>query len=419
MARRIQAAPPILSFAIFFILGVLLVLGSFIGQTNFVTDTSSGKEYGFLYEINWAANYIVFIPLALYFCTAALNAIYQTIVRISDSQMIVSENGEPLQKEQLTLAWNKFASYAIQIWFLLTLVILIACGIEWWQACVTPARYVGHQLPANNPPIPGWTLTPYLSGGRVAAVAVYLFGAVAYLAQGIVTAAFLLFISLVFAFACWIFRYTSDDVDAELYPNPRSQDSRKGFECFQLLIENLLLASVTLFFVFFMTRLQYIYIDSNSQSIMGFITGDIAKGFFQGISKLVKQADVGLFSTGKRLTYSTVMVGAAATLTLVTAFLVPMTIVRQAAMRSRDRFLEWIDHQAAGMLTLYGMEKATAVESVKSMVFWPILYPKPMQLLLYVVVAAGCFVFYKLTLILGGMLLFAGIQQVIKAFSKT
>jgi len=415
---RLESFPPNIVMAAFFFVGLLLMLGSFVLGLSSVVDMSTGKEYGYVYEINWGFNYVVLVPIAVYFCTAALNSIHQTIIKVADSRMIVTENGELLDRSSLNPSWQGYGRRAIQVWFVLVFLVGIAVGAEWWHSCIFPLHLTEAQLLAFKTEFPGWTLSPYFSHGQIHPFTTVAFGAFAFCAEGAVASVFLLFISVIFAFATWVFGYTNEDVPAELFPNPRSGDLRRGFECFQLFIENLLLATVGLCLVFFMTRIQSVFVDSDSKSVMSFIAGDIGRGFFQGLKELVKAGDTGLFATGKNLGYSIAMVGSATALSITTGFLTPSTIVRQAAMRAKDRLKDWAPHHEEAVQKLYGLSPQDAIGKLDEMVFWPILYPAPVQLLLFAVLAAGCFVFYKLTLVLVGVLLFSGVRQFLSAFSS-
>jgi hypothetical protein len=406
----------VLSFAGAFVFGLLLLLTSFIFGVNFVSDPSTQKTYGYIYEINWGLNYVVFVPVAVYFATATLNSIHQTIIRIADSRMILTDAGEPLDRLELRTKWHAYGRRAIKVWMILCGIVLLAVFTEWWRACIWPLHLNFALVSEANRPVPGWNIAAHLASQQISSTATVTFGAFAYLGEALLVMCFLLFISMVFAFAAWIFGFTNEDVPLELFPNPRSDDPRRGFESFQLFIENLLLAATLFFFVFFMTRLQYAFVDSNSsKTIMDFISSDIWMGFFKGLKGLKDSTD--LFATGKHLWYSTAMVGAATALTLTTSFLIPGTIVRQAALRARDRFIDWCPQHGPEVQTLYDMQHEQAAQKVAKIALWPISYPGPVQLLLFVVLAAGCFVFYKLTLVLAGVILYAGFRQIVKVFT--
>jgi hypothetical protein len=51
------------------------------------------------------------------------------------------------------------------------------------------------------------------------------------------------------------------------------------------------------------------------------------------------------------------------------------------------------------------------------MVIWPLKYPGPVELLSFLVVAATCFVFYRLTLVLAGVVIIVSLKRVLKIVS--
>jgi hypothetical protein len=302
LSRALRGTPPALTFAVFCFIGLATLLLSFAAHTNGVMDPRTSKLFGYLYEINWAANYVLIIPIAIYFCTAAINGMSQVITELAQARMIVRDDGVAASTDDIKNSWNSYARPALWVAGVLGCLALTASMIEWWTDCVRPLSYGSlAAIPATVTPAPGWNLTSLLSPGQAVPLAVASFGAVAFLGQAAVVTAFLSFITLVLAFASWVFRYTSDDSSWELFPNPAASDKRRGFEHFEIFIENLLLAALALLIVFFMTRLQYLYNDSDARSIVSFVSGDVAKGFFQGLKKLVVDADPIIFTAGKRI----------------------------------------------------------------------------------------------------------------------
>jgi len=418
--RPLRGLPPALSFALFCLIGLITMMISFVAHTNAVTDTRTEKLFGYLYEINWGVNFILVIPVAVYFCTAAINGMSQVITELGQARMIVRDDGTAASAEEIRNSWYSYGHRALQAAVVLGAVAVIASLLEWWRDCIRPLAYTSlASIPAMSMPTSGWNLAALLSGGQVSPRGVAAFGLLAFAGQAAVATAFLAFITLVLAFASWIFQYTSDESSWELFPNPGSSDTRRGFEHFEIFIENLLLAALALFVVFFMTRLQFLYNDSSAHSIISFTSQDIAKGFFQGLKKLAIDADPGIFAVGRRITYSTAMVGAAAGVTVILAFLVPAIVVRQTAMRSRSRLVDWMTRHPDAISPLFGVAPADAKKNLEAMEIWPMRYPKPIQLLIFVSVAALCFVCYKFALILIGTFLLGAIKELVKIVKST
>lgn len=341
------------------------------------------------------------------------------MTELANASMIVRNDGTAATASEIVGDWDNYAKAAVKWAIALVLIALLASLIEWWADCLRPLSYLSlTAIPIAKIPAPGWNLTHFLSGGQISAATVAAFGVVAFLGQACIAGAFLVFIAFVVAFASWVFRYTSDESAWELFPNPASDDPRRGFEHFEIFIENLLLAALALFVMFFMTRLQYLYNDSDARSIAAFISSDVAAGFFHGIKQLFTAANPDIFSVGKRITYSTAMVGTAAGLEIILAFLVPAILVRQAATRSRARFLNWMNHHNQAVTTLYGIDPTSASTALAKMEFWPMRYPTLIQLLVCIAVAGLCFVCYKFALLLLGALLYSALNELRKIFKS-
>jgi hypothetical protein len=91
----LENVPPALVAALALLTGVLLIIGSVLSHTNKAVFSQIGKTLGYFYEVNWSVNYVVAIPVALYFCASAMNAIRHVIGELSKSKMIVGSDGEP------------------------------------------------------------------------------------------------------------------------------------------------------------------------------------------------------------------------------------------------------------------------------------------------------------------------------------
>jgi hypothetical protein len=247
-----------------------------------------------------------------------------------------------------------------------------------------------------------------------------------------VAAAFLSFATLVVTFAMWIFDHTKDSADAELLPNPQSGDSRRGFENFVPFIENLLLGAVCFFFVFFMTRIDALYVYSDSPSISSFVGQNI---FLRGFAAALKDPNKGpgwLFDFGNTVDPSTTLVTAGFCLAAILGFLVPSFIVRQAAIRSQQRYLNRLRENPKKTAALHRITPEEAELRISNdtkdnrdnqggkrketgMEFWPLHYPKFQLLLVFVSFAGICFACYRLTFTIVLMLFVDIVRKAMKA----
>ena len=82
-----ENVPPTLVAALALLTGVLLIIGSVLSYTSKALFSQIGKTLGYFYEVNWSVNYVVAIPVALYFCASAMNAIRHVIGELSKSKM--------------------------------------------------------------------------------------------------------------------------------------------------------------------------------------------------------------------------------------------------------------------------------------------------------------------------------------------
>jgi hypothetical protein len=403
----VEGLAPIAVLFSVFVYGVLLLLAAFAAHLDVFTNPGDSRLFGYVREINWGLNYVLPIPVALFFSTATINSITSTIGALARARMIVTETGSVIDEDALLESWQRYGSHGVLAASLLSIIGLLVSGYEWVTACLVPALYhrTYHLLP-------GWNIAWNSMERSASAISCAIFGFFAFAAQAAVVAALLLFATLVVAFAVWIFDYTKNSTKAELYPNPRSKDDRRGFENFESFIENLLLAAVTFFFVFFMTRLDALYVYSDSPSISSFIAQNI---FLKGFTSALREKGAGwLFDLGNVADASTTLVAAGFCLVAILGFLVPSIIVRQAAKRSQQRFLNRLEEAPTALASVHEMTPTQAKSAVKKMVFWPLHYPKFQLLLVFVTFAAICFACYRLTLTILLMLL---IQVVRKALS--
>lgn len=202
----------------------------------------------------------------------------------------------------------------------------------------------------------------------------------------------------------------------ELVPDVRSPDERRGFENFEPFLRNILLASLFFFGVFFLTRLNGAFLLSDAKTIWQFIRSDILLGFVYSEAGLVKNASQLLYP-GPDLTTPIVTVGLGMGLTVGLAFLVPVVIVGLAASDSRSRAR--VEPIRTKLRTWLGMTEPEFDAALGKMAIWPLKYPGPVELLSFLVVAATCFVFYRLTLLLIGMVIVASLKRVMKILSSS
>jgi hypothetical protein len=400
IGRMIENVPPVLVLGISMLVGVVLVLASTPCGTSVAQFHNPDKQLGYFSEINWSLNFIVFVPLAMFFFISSVHRIREIIRDLADARMIVDPNGVALSEAELQSEWRTVLSQAARLGVVLGLIGLFASWVEWWIDFRYPDVPIAEAL-LRSKLGRGWNLAPLLQPPPHHILVAKIFGFAAFTAQGIFAGVYLLFLCIMFGFATWLYRFSMDTTEWELVPDTRSDDRRCGFENFEPLVETLLLAAICCFGVFFLTRLDHAFLDSAAIDLGGFVQSDIWSGFISGIKDLGK-ASATLFQVGD-IRYSVQMVGTGLVLSLVTAFFIPTILLRQAAEGSRRRAI----HR--------NKDNPGVIGKLDKMVLWPMLYPQPVELLGFLFLAAMCFIYYKLTLLLVGVTLAAIISKFVKA----
>lgn len=186
------------------------------------------------------------------------------------------------------------------------------------------------------------------------------------------------------------------------------------FEHFEPFLRNILFASLFFFGVFFLTRLNGAFVLSDSHTLWQFIKSDILFGFTSSQGGIFKNPSQ-LFYPGPDITTPIVTVGLAMGLTIILSFIVPVAIVGMSASDSRSRVrVEPLRSKLRHSLSIGEEQFDRALES---MAIWPLKYPGPVELLSFLVVAGACFIFYRLTLILVGLVIAASLKKVIDILS--
>jgi hypothetical protein len=410
--QAVEEMSPAIPLVVCLMWGLALVLLSF--PFHLAMFHSGSQWFGWVHEFNWSATFAFFIPFSLFFSCATFTAIPQVITTLAKGQMIRDANGQLCDPAALIAIWRRRAGRTARLAAVIAAVgFLVSWGMA-WRFTVVPNFFTHHIDTAS------WQGATVLGAPGASPIGTAIFGFLAYTSQGAAIACFCYYVLMIFTFANWIYDYTRFDEGPALYPDIAERDLRFGFERFGPVIENVLLASLAYFFQFFMTRLYYIYVgDKSASSMVDIITRTIGSGFVRDVSALFLKADPSLFDFGGSLHFQNTVMSFAMLIVVISATLVPMVIVRDAASRSRVRLQEAIQHNPDTAREWYGLDAAEAQTRLDSMIFWPIRYAKPMELLLLIFLATACFFAYKLFLILIGFILYRGLRQFAGSFEPS
>lgn len=191
-ARRVLSAvenlAPIAVLFIAFVCGVLLLLGAFAGHVDAFTASETKRLFGYVKEINWGLNYVLPIPVALFFCTAAINSISPTIGSLARSRMVVTQNGTAVDHGTLVESWRRYGQSGVLAASCLGAVGILVSAYEWVTVCLVPAirmNTLGLQ--------PGWNIAWSSVEHRASPLYCVIFGFLAFFAQAAVAVGFLFF----------------------------------------------------------------------------------------------------------------------------------------------------------------------------------------------------------------------------------
>jgi hypothetical protein len=416
-AKFDSASPPAL-FAGYLLFSVLMVIAtSACGLGQFPVQVHEGqtRTKGFFWELNWGLNHLLFIPVGLFCCSLVNREISRQLGRISGAHMAVDGAFKEMPLADIQKDWEDIRPGPV--WFCVIVAIaMIASWVEWWAGSLGQALGFIPQEPLENI---GWTNAAVVDP-NISKVANVFLSFLAFTAQGFDVGFFCYTVSIVLAFAIWIYRY-DDTSERKIIPNVASADVRRGFEVFEPLMLRLLCMALAFTFVLFLIRMQIIYNSSPSptSTALEFVLKDVVAGFFVDMKAVFLGQQNELFEISLAPVYGMVIacVAMVVIVSLVTVF--PTLILFFLAQGSRDALKTCLEQPKCPPCTARGMVKADCAERLKNIDFWPMRYPRPIELLAYIVFAAFCFIFYKFTVALLGVLVMRLVYMVYKVITQS
>jgi hypothetical protein len=412
---RLSGTSPFLPAIGMFIFGTGIFLLSFpLGLS--AVSCPSGKEAGYVYEINWFLNFMLVLPCAFYLAGLTITAIVDAIKRLAAERMFVSPTGVFLTPDEALESWYELGPMLLMVCGVLSLIAMGQALGEWYSHSYRPiADHLAFQK--LDPEYScAWSVATVIDPSAVSPWVNSLFAFVTYLGQGLASSFYLSMVSVVLAFAYWLDRFNRQSKLPDLIPGLDSSDGRLGFEHLEPFVHNLFAASLGFTVALFLIRLQFLYFGplTKAPSVYAFVMNDVALGFFHGIKEIFG-GDASLFDAGHRLVWSTVGSIAAFLILLVVSLLIVSVVLRQAAIRAGDVF---VVKRARFIPLRPGLPAAAQDEKVKSMKIWPLRYPSLRNLLLVMAFSATAFVAYKLTLIVVGASVFLGFKRLWSMLSE-
>jgi hypothetical protein len=431
--RRLRwASPPALLTGYLFF-AVIMIVATAVTDLAIIRVGQGGITKGFWFELNWGLNHLIVIPLALFCSARVLRSVASQPAKLAEANMAVNKDFEPKTPDSL---WNDWWQHDIGPWWF-AIIALLAFGMSYWE-WVNGSLLPILRFPANSPPSVqrdlGWTTGHLLAPDKVHKLPNLVLSFAAFTAQGFVVMVFGYVFGTVLAFSIWIWGY-AEEPEGSPQPSPGSteepwkglvpnldskEDTRRGFEQFEPLVLNVLWTGLAFAFVLFFIRIQSVYdydtSPRNTSTVFDFIIEDVVKGFFTNIADIFK-GELTIFTVGNATNFGNMIVSAAMCVIIAIVIIFPTLILSIAARQSRESLRRCLRQTNCPPCVSHSMKNEEAEQLIGNMDFWPVRYPQPMELLTFVVFAGFCFLFYKFTFLLCGILIIRLVQQVYKGLT--
>lgn len=392
-------APALFAGYLFFSLVLLLLTaGADLGT---IAVKANNRTKGFFWELNWGLNHVLLIPVGLFCCALVLREVRRQIDKISGAHMAVDGTFHEIPLDDLRSDWLR--ARPGPWWFGIVVGLsFLEAWIEWWVGSCGP---VFGFRPAEMLESTGWTAGALLDP-TISKFANVSLSFVAFTAQGFVVAVFCYTVVVVLGFANWIYEY-ADSSQRRIVPNTASGDVRRGFEEFEPLMFRLLYMALVFTFVVFTIRMQIVYNFSKSDlpTALDFVLRDMASGFFVKIGEVLqgKQTDLDLFAVSLPPAFGTIIACTAMIVLVSLVTMIPTSILSSLARESRRTMIACLGKTECPACSAQEISKDECARRLDGMDFWPMRYPRQMELVAYVVFSLFCFLFYKFTVVLFGV----------------
>jgi hypothetical protein len=413
----------------FVLLGLVLILASRALHIHLFTTTygaTVSRQVGYLGALNWSIGYTVLFPLVAFLMLVALQSVPKALRNIGALRMIRSAiDFRPVSADELIQQWQEdsrivrllvFGGIAVAMlsalgeWAINNLGPLLQQNliasipeVDWGLAAAIPDSAFAGSHPAHT----GW----YLAGNAAFDLACFAF-------QGIVIASIWSFFILMSDLPRLLL---NESAGYRIVPRLTTEDRRCGFEAFEDVLQNALLAGLVTFLMLYLSRVQKLYMRSDgAHSIADFTANDLFIGLTQGVAGLFHFSSDSrvLFDINSSSRYAPpvgdILLLVALFLVCAFVFLLTAYTVRQCARRANRQAQEYLDADPQRML-FAEMPRETEAMRLREMTFWPMQYPSLSFLTLLILFCATTFVWYRLGLVSLGIVCLTVLTRVGKA----
>jgi hypothetical protein len=369
--------------------GVVLVLLSFLANAASVVRDHEGitRQVGYAAAPNWGLTFTLAFPLFLYFVLSAMRSTERAFPDLE--RMLVDDDGVPVPDadDALRRRYRKLLGRTDRISLALAATALGGSLIEWYVYSFRPL-FLGGAVPEGEV---DWSVAA-AAGSMGERVLNATFSFLAFTAQGLYIGVIVAFLVFVYVFADLVRQLADSSTPPMLVPDVNSTDPRRGFQRLGRVVEELLVACSCAFLVFWLSRLQNLYLASKTTA------ASLWEFFREDVSVAVTEMDVTAFGralvdTGG-IEFSTVMVSIGAFALLIASIAIPLHTLRRAAVDAKMTALNLAS--ARPRTFAKHLTDAELKASIDGMAVWPMSYPQLNHLLFWVAFAVLSLIFYRI-----------------------
>lgn len=425
--QALSTVPPGLVAVAAMMLGFIVLALSFVvgvGQVQVAVQTHSGaaltKETGYGSALNWSLCLTLVLPAALLYLCKGYQAFPLALRNLVANRMIVSQELQPTSEAEILDLWRERLE-RYQTWLLVLIGIGLLFTLWEWFTYSTRPLWLNDGTKALEQ---DWSVGVLFGadGKIVQAPALARLGngalsLLAFLGQATILAALLTFIYKALVAGLLFTEISRPEGRYRLLPDPRSHDARLGFECVSDFIEEALLCIGFFYGIFYLSRIQNIFLRSSEPSMMTFLVdrlllGILKKPFDLGVVQEVFVQGMPVDVDG--LDYSSIMVSLGAFAVLIIAAYMIGATVRDAAVQARGELEQGLRSRPADVKSLFGLEPEAIEKRLDQMVVWPVKYIRAREIFSMIVLGVTCIFFYKIGMILIGLVMFRVFWEVIR-----
>lgn len=409
----IRKTTPATALIVGCLMSLVLVLLSFTPLVDVAEFERAGKEVGYKYSLNWAYGFTLVAPLFFFFMLSALYEMERSALDLGARGMLVDLRFDPPPQavksfgRRWASALEKNAKWAL----LLTLLGVGYTVYEWWG-------YSGQPLLSGGVPAEGewdWSVKFAVAGELADRRANAGFSALVFGLQAVFIFYLMHFVVALASF--WrLIRSLVDgsDTTLQLIPDVTDEDPRRGFQVFKDLTMSVLLTIGLGYVLFYLSRVWNAFLHapvsttSEPITVYDFVIGDLVAGVrasieSEQISRVLEVLAESLTDIGD-FSFSEYWVTLGAIVLFLLGGFLTIRVLRTAAIEANRNLVAKLS-EGSGRYRGAARSQVAQRLTQQPIRTWPMGYPHPNQLLIMGAFALVGFIWFRVGLVVIGMLL--------------